>query len=45
MEEENPWEEGWSAGYDDLPPENPYQEGTEEYDLWEEGYDQGSEDC
>ena len=44
-EESDPYDQGWAAGYDDLLPDNPYPEGSEEHDLWNEGYTQGSLDC
>jgi len=43
--EKNPYDEGWQAGYDDLLPDCPYCEGTEEYKEWWKGYSQGSNDC
>lgn len=36
---------GWSCGYHDEIPDNPYEAGTEEYKQYEEGYEQGSRDC
>jgi len=39
------YDEGWSAGYDDLIPDCPYPEGTPEAEQWWAGYIQGSSDC
>lgn len=38
---------GFSAGYDDLLPENPYSKETQNdlYESWEEGYTAGSNNC
>jgi hypothetical protein len=41
----DPYDEGWSCGYNDVMPECPYEEGTEEHDDWYSGYKQGSMDC
>lgn len=44
----NAYWDGFSAGYDDLPPSsNPFNQLTEKelYDAWEEGYEDGSDNC
>lgn len=41
----DPHDLGWQAGYDDEPPDCPYEEGTEEAKEWWEGYWEGSNDC
>lgn len=41
----NPYDLGWGQGYDDQLPDCPFTEGTEEYDEFWRGYDQGSMDC
>jgi hypothetical protein len=43
--ESSPYDVGWSDGYEDIMPDNPYKEGTPEYDEYCEGYIQGSMDC
>lgn len=46
MEEEiDPYDLGWSQGYDDQLPECPYPDGTYEYIQFWKGYEQGSNDC
>lgn len=39
------YDEGYRAGYRDEYPSNPYEEGTENYKLWDQGYEDGSNDC
>jgi hypothetical protein len=35
---------GWSAGYNDYPPDNPYTDNTREYSDWDRGYKDGAHD-
>lgn len=39
--------DGFSAGYDDLIPQNPYNQETQKdlYEAWENGYSDGSDNC
>lgn len=44
------YETGYEVGYDDLLPCSmmdscPYPKDSKEYDAWQDGYDQGVEDC
>jgi hypothetical protein len=43
----NAYWDGFSAGYDDLPPSNPFNQENEKelHDAWEKGYEDGSRDC
>jgi hypothetical protein len=36
------YENGWDDYMNFSSPENPYEEGTEEYDDWEEGWEAAS---
>ncbi len=41
-----PYDDGWMYGYNDYPPNGycPHDEGTEEYNEWYLGYEQGCRD-
>ncbi len=43
----NAYCDGFSAGYDDLPPLNPFDQVKEKElsDAWEKGYEDGSNNC
>lgn len=45
MEEDEPFDLGWLAGYKDECAENPYPKGSNEAEEWNKGYEQGSRDC
>lgn len=36
---------GWGDGYSDNCPNCPYEEGSDKYDEYYKGYEQGSMDC
>lgn len=40
-----PGEVGWSDGYQDSINSNPFKEGSKEWKLYEEGYEDGCQDC
>lgn len=44
-DEEDPYSLGWSDGYQDRLPYNPYPEDSIEWFEYEDGYEQGSRDC
>ena len=39
------YDKGWRNGYDDMLNQNPFEAGTQEYDEYEKGYEQGRMDC
>ena len=41
LEEEDPYDQGWVAGYHDKGAENPYPVESSHHDEWERGYEDG----
>lgn len=39
---ENAYEKGWGDGYNDRLPDNEYEDGTDEYMSYVDGYEEGS---
>ena len=37
----SPYDDGYHDGYHDIPSDNPYSPGTDDYDEWERGYEDG----
>ena len=45
MDDISPYDLGWGAGYSDVEPSCPFEEGSPEHLEWWEGYKQGERDC